>query len=295
MEADEQNKYLEASDIAKKVMKYGRELVKKEKSYLKIAESMEEETRQLGGKPAFPVNVSANGSAAHDTPEAADIREVNDSDLIKVDFGVMIEGYTIDTAFSFNPSNEHAKMIEAAEIALQNALGIIKAGANVRDIGAEIERTIKEYGFIPIENLCGHSLGQYDLHAGTEIPNVPRGGYILEEGDVFACEPFVTNGTGHVNEGDYLQIWSLEPHSSMNVRLPKSRELLAKIAEDRLTMPFAARWYKDFPMFNLAVRDLEKQGILHSYPILKEAKKDALVAQAETTFIVEAECPKILV
>jgi methionyl aminopeptidase len=60
-------------------------------------------------------------------------------------------------------------------------------------------------------------------------------------------------------------------------------------------MPFAARWFKDIPMLRLSLADLEKQGILHSYPILKEAKKDCFVSQAETTLIVEKEGAKILV
>lgn len=295
LEEEALKNYLKASEITKRIMKFGRELVKKENSFLKIAETMEAEIVKEGGKPAFPVNISINGNAAHDTPESNDTRLISDGDLVKVDFGVMIDGFAIDTAFSFNLSNEHAKQIEAAEMALQNALSVVKVGVNVREIGAEIEKTIKDYGFKPVENLCGHSLEQYNLHAGTEIPNVPRGGYTLKEGDVFAIEPFASTGKGYVNEGDYCQIYSLEPHSNMAVRLPKSRELLTRVASEHLTMPFAARWFKDIPMLNMAIRDLEKQGILHSYPVLKEAQKDSFVSQAETTLIVEKEGAKILV
>jgi methionyl aminopeptidase len=289
------NYYSKASDITKKVMKFGRELVKTERSYLKIADGIEGEIKKLGALPAFPVNVSINSDAAHDAPEANDARMVKDSDLVKVDFGVMLEGFPTDTAFSYNLDNSHAKLIEAAEMALQNALSMIKAGTDVRDLGAEIEKTIKEYGFLPIENLCGHSLEQYNLHAGQEIPNVPRGNYLLKEGDVFAMEPFASTGAGHVTDGDYCQIWSLEPHANMNVRMPKSRELLTQVATDRLTMPFAGRWYKNIPMLNLALRDLEKQGVFHPYPILRETKRDSFIAQAETCFIVEEDGCTVLV
>ncbi len=286
--------YLKASGIAKGIMKFAKELVKTEKSYLKIAEGIEGEIKKAGAQTAFPVNISANGNAAHDTPEANDVRIVNPGDLVKVDFGLMIEGYAIDTAFSFNPSGEHAKQMEAAENALRNAVGMVRAGVNARDIGAEIEKTIKEYGFKPIENLCGHSLEQYNLHAGIEIPNVPRGNHVLEEGEVFAIEPFASTGAGRVNEGDFLQIWSLEPAAPMNVRLPKSRELLTRVLAEHQTMPFAGRWYKDIGMLNLAIRDLEKQGVLHSYPVLKEAQKESFISQAETTLIVEKDGATVL-
>ncbi|MFH0971268.1 MAG: type II methionyl aminopeptidase [Candidatus Micrarchaeota archaeon] len=295
MDEEELKSYLKASEITKKIMKFGRDYVKRERGYLKIAEAIEAEIAKEGGKPAFPVNISVNYFAAHDTPEVNDIRSVNDSDLVKVDFGVLVDGFATDTAFSYNLSGEHAKQIEAAEMALQNALSMVKAGVNVRDIGAEIEKTIKEYEFVPIDNLCGHSLAQFDLHAGVEIPNVGRGSYILKEDDVFAIEPFASTGIGRVNDGDYLQIWSLEPAAKMAVRLPKSRELLSQIAEQYLTMPFAARWFKDFTMFNMAIRDLENQGILHSYPVLKEARRESVVSQAETCFIVEKEGAKVLV
>ncbi|MEK6843603.1 MAG: type II methionyl aminopeptidase [Candidatus Micrarchaeota archaeon] len=295
MEIDGLDKYLEASQIAKKIMKYGRELVKKETGYLKIASSIEEETKKLGAKPAFPVNISVNGIAAHDTPELNDTREVKPTDLVKVDFGAMIEGFCIDTAFSYSPNNAHAKLIEAAEMALQNALSVVKAGVSTKAIGKEIETTIKQYGYLPVENLCGHSLEEYNLHAGVEIPNVERGGHILKEGEVFAIEPFASTGAGRVNDGDYCQIWSLNPQSNLNVRLPKSRELLGTVAESYMTMPFAARWIKNQSMLFLSLRDLEKQGALESYPVLKEAKKDAFVSQAETTLIVEENGAKILV
>ena len=44
-------------------------------------------------------------------------------------------------------------MIEVAERALDNALAMVKAGVEVRKIGAEIARTVENAGFKPLSTL----------------------------------------------------------------------------------------------------------------------------------------------
>ncbi|MFH1199546.1 MAG: type II methionyl aminopeptidase [Candidatus Micrarchaeota archaeon] len=295
IDEEELKSLMQASEISRKVRKFARETAVKEKSLLRMAELIEGKIKEEGGEFAFPANLSANDSAAHYTPAADDATLVGEKDLLKVDLGVSIEGYCTDFAFTVDFSHENGKMVDAVEEAMQNALSVMRAGTNTSDVGKEIEKTIKGYGLKPIENLCGHMMGQYDLHAGIEIPNVEtERGYELQEGDVFAVEPFATTGEGRVIEGEYCQIYALTMEKPA-VRLPKSRELMAKIAEDRLTLPFAARWYKDTPMLNMTIRDLVKNGALTEFPVLREAKKGSLVSQAETCLIVEKDSVKVLV
>ena len=64
------------------------------------AEQIEGKIRELGGKPAFPVNLSINEIAAHYTPAYND--ETKADGLLKVDIGVQIEGAIADTAFSLD-------------------------------------------------------------------------------------------------------------------------------------------------------------------------------------------------
>ncbi len=295
MEEEEAKALQKASGIAKKIMKFAKETAAREKSLLRIAELVEGRIKEEGGECAFPANLSLNDNAAHYTPTAGDLALVGEKDLLKVDLGVAIDGYCTDFAFTVDYSHENGKMVDAVEEALQNALSMMKAGTDTSDIGKEIERTIAGYGFKPIENLCGHMMRQYDLHARVEIPNVETaGGYELQEGDVFAVEPFASTGEGRVIEGEFCQIYALTAEKAA-VRLPRSRELLARIAADRMTLPFAARWYKDVGMLNLAINDLVKNGALQEFPVLREARKGAMVAQAENCVIVEKDSVKVLV
>ncbi|MFH0922619.1 MAG: type II methionyl aminopeptidase [Candidatus Micrarchaeota archaeon] len=294
---EEFKNYFEAARVAGSIADVARSLVKPGESLLKVAEAIEKEIVAGGGKPAFPVNLSINDEAAHRTPSLEDKSVFGEKDVVKVDFGVHVEGSIIDTAITIDLSQENAKLVEASEKALENALSVMKAGVSVKTVGAEIEKTIRDAGFKPIENLCGHSLDTYFLHAGEEIPNTGRGSYVLEEGDVFAVEPFATTGGGRViDSSPPAEIFSmLQPK---NVRLPSSRKLIELAMSEYNLLPFAKRWlskaFVSEPSLNLALSDLVRQNILHPYRILKEINA-GLVSQAETTVIVEKDSVKALV
>ncbi len=288
-----------AGVIARKVKDHARTLVKPGMGLLEVAEKLEQFIRHEGkdagveAKPAFPINLSVGNNAAHYTPGADDATKVGEKDLLKVDIGVRIDGVCSDTAVTLDFSGENGKLIEAAEQALQNALSVMKAGVSTRKIGEEIEKTIKKFGFKPVENLCGHSIEPYVLHAGIEIPNVPFGNYELQEGDVFAVEPFASTGEGHVREdASVCEIYSIaEPKP---VRLQASRQVMEIVLEEYRTLPFAKRWLAELPGLQVAINDLGKQGVIHGYPLLKE-RAGALVSQAETDVIVEKDSVKVLV
>ena len=295
LEEQELKSYLEAARIASSVRATAEELAVEGAKLLDVAKGIEDEITKAGGGIAFPVNTSINEEAAHYTPKISDERVLKKDDVVKVDFGVHVEGCVIDQAFSVNPSNEHAKLVEASEAALRDALAVMKAGVCVKDIGAAIESAIVSRGFKPIENLCGHSLEPYVIHAGESIPNVPKGDYVLQEGDVFAVEPFATTGAGKVEDGSFCEIYSLA--NPRNVRLPQSRKVLEFIMEERQTLPFAKRHLlkclSGEGAIDLALADLSRQEIIHSYPVLKEVN-GGIVSQAETTVIVEKDSVKVL-
>ncbi|MBI5228505.1 type II methionyl aminopeptidase [Candidatus Micrarchaeota archaeon] len=295
MEEDELKNYLKASEVAKKVKPFAMELVKPGAPLLEIAEKVEAKIIEEGARPAFPVNISINENAAHYTPSAADAATLGEKDLVKIDIGIHSSGFVVDFAFSVDCSGENTSLVEASEKALEAALSKMRAGVNVREVGKEIENAIKGRGFVPIRNLCGHLMEEFNLHAGQEIPNHAEGNYILKEGEVYAVEPFATLGEGKVVEGEYCEIFSLIEENK-KVRLPHSRKLLEIIDSEFNKLPFAKRWIKDIPpsSLDLALADLLKQGIIRAYPVLREAKR-VNVSQAETTVIIEKDGVNVLV
>jgi len=284
----EKTKIVKAGKIASEVKSWIKPHVKKDILLLEIAEEIEKKIIELGGSPAFPVNLSINEHAAHYTPSHND--ETLAHGLLKVDFGVEVDGWIADNSFSVDLENSkiNKELIKASEDALKNAEKILSYETTFKEIGSVIEKTIRTHEFNPIANLSGHSMEQYDLHAGITVPNVDNNSENTFEEGLYAIEPFATNGSGIVHDGKKGNIFILK--KDKNTRLPLGREILEFVKDTYGYLPFASRWIvKEFgTRALLALTQLENEEILHQYPILTE-EKGKLVSQAENTFLIEEE------
>ncbi|WP_257298295.1 type II methionyl aminopeptidase [Haloarchaeobius sp. FL176] len=281
LDAEKYEKHREAGRILAQVRDEAAERLEVGMGYLEISEWAEDRIRELGGTPAFPVNVSVDEEAAHGAAGPGDERTVGE-EMVKLDIGVHIDGWLADTAvtvdFSGNP-----ELVEAAEEALDAALDTVEAGVETGTIGAAIEEVIDGYGYNPVVNLTGHGLGHWEQHVSPNIPNrAVEQGTTLEVGDVVAIEPFATDGSGKVSEGQQEEIYSLEREASVRDR--NARKALEQITDEFQTLPFATRWL-DISRPNMALRRLKSQNIVHGYPVLKE-DDGKLVSQKEHTIIV---------
>jgi len=276
--------WIKAGEIASEVLEYGKNLIKKDKSILDIIENVEGKIFQLGGKPAFPAQISINEIAAHYSPVKEDF-SIKESDIAKLDVGVHVNGAIGDNAVTVGNNKE---LIQASRDALNEAIKIIQIGTKLRDIGKVINQTISSYGFNPVKNLTGHSIDIYEQHSGLSIPNYDNGdNFKLEKGMIIAIEPFATTGIGMIEEGKDSGIFKLE--KIRNVRTQISKEILDFIVEEYKTLPFTKRWLlKKFPEFkvNFALNNLEKEGIIDQYKQLPEKSK-GLVSQAEHTLLID--------
>ncbi|PSP73715.1 type II methionyl aminopeptidase [Halobacteriales archaeon QH_9_66_26] len=271
----------EAGEILAQVREEAADRVEVGASHLELAEWTEERIRELGGEPAFPVNISIDEEAAHATPSADDSSTFGE-EMINLDIGVHIDGWLADTAITVDLSG-HADLAEAPEAALDAALDLVEPGVETGEIGAAIEEVIDDYGYNPVVNLTGHGLGRWDQHTPPNIPNRAVSQSVeLESGDVVAVEPFATDGGGKVSEGSDEQIFALDREQS--VRNRDARQALEQITEEFRTLPFATRWL-DVDRPEMALRRLERQNVVHGYPVLKE-DEGALVSQKEHTVIV---------
>lgn len=280
--------YLNAGKIAAEVRENARKKYHVGSTLFEICESTENEIAKKGGKCAFPVNTSLNEIAAHYTAEPNDQKIVQDTDLLKIDLGVQVNGYIADTAVTVCYDPRFDYLIQAAEAALKDAISMIRAGVKSSDVGKTIENTIKQMGGVPIANLSGHSLEQYTIHAGKSIPNVwSIGSFSFLPTEAYACEPFVTtrDGLGFVREGKTRNIFSLV--SRKRIKDPECDKLVDHIWKKFNMLPFALRWllpqWDEKTARNL-LEKLTKHKVVRSYPVLVEANGQR-VAQAEHTFI----------
>ncbi len=278
-------KFKQAGKITGKALKKGISMVKEGASYLEVAEGVEKFIKE-NARMAFPTNISVNNVAAHYTPSSNDKKVFKYGDVVKVDVGAHIDGYIGDTAATVDIGNKHAKLVEAAEFALKNAISVVKAGVKISDIGKEIENTIVSYGFKPIKNLQGHSIERFRLHAGLSIPNYfSESRARLKEGQIIAIEPFATNGYGYVIDAGIGNIYQVEKKSSM------TNEILRHFDG----LPFAERWIKKIygDRTEARLHFLTTRKLIYSYKTLVDAK-NGLVSQFEHTLLVTKDGCEIL-
>ena len=289
-------KYEKAGKIGKEALDKACSMVKVGANAFQLVEEIESWIQKQGCGLSFPINISINNQAAHYSPHKNDELVFEKKDVVKVDVGTHFEGFIGDTARTVDLSEENGKLLEASEKALENALSVVKAGVGSHELSAEIEKTIKEFGFKPVENLSGHLLDQYELHCGYTIPNVESSdSWELEEGFAIAIEPFASTGVGRVREGSKTEIFSYEGHAL--TRNQTARQVMDYAEENYNSLPFAERWLSkkftnDFKL-KLALRELVKIGSFKAYPVLQD-DQNSLVSQAEKTIIVEKDSCKIL-
>ncbi len=275
-----------ACKISSQALEYGKNLIKKDVYLFDIAESVDKKIINLGGEIAFPSQISMDDLAAHFCPTKNN-NPILENQVVKLDVGAHINGFIGDNACTVDLSKENQELVKASRDALNNAIKIIKPGTTLGEIGKTIQETITGYGFAPVRNLSGHGLGKFQVHTSPTIPNYDnKDSTKLKQGDVFAIEPFATNGEGIVIETSNPGVFALA--NKKPVRDTTTRTILKHI-EKYNGLPFAKSWLeKKFPSFkvNFALKRLSNAGIITEYPPLSEREK-GIVSQAEHTILVE--------
>ena len=294
--------YIKAGKIVSKIRTDASKMIKEGCLVLDLVEYVESEILKQNAEIAFPCNVSINEIAAHYTSPANDKTVIHAGDLVKLDLGAMINGCIADSAvtvmaegniderFTQDQINENQELIEASAAGLEAAIATVRAGVELNKIGAAVHEAINDFDFNPIFNLMGHSLEQYNLHAGISVPNYDNNDtFKLDEGQAVAIEPFATTGIGHVNDapGDYIYSYM----ANKPFRMKSTQKVLTYIQNNNQYVPFSGRWITDKfgeRRGGIALKQLSDAMAIYPYAPLKE-KQGCFVSQKEHTLIVEKE------
>ncbi|MDD1728108.1 MAG: type II methionyl aminopeptidase [Methanospirillum sp.] len=277
-------RYIQAGKAASTILRKGSDLIRPDASLAETADQVEQMIIDAGLGVAFPVNISLNESAAHDTPSPGDERTFNAGDMVKLDLGAHLDGYIADTAMTIDLGDQK-QLVEASHAARDAAIALVRPGISIGELGTAVAYEIGSRGFRPIANLTGHGLDQFQLHMGPNVPNIGGvGGAVLEEGMAIAIEPFATTGTGYVSDLKRVEIYSQRLWRP--VRMPASRKILSEI-EPLQGLPFARRHLKTAKP-DFALTRLVREGVLHAYPVLADIP-GSYVSQSEHTMIVTSD------
>jgi methionyl aminopeptidase len=145
----------------------------------------------------FPAVIcsSVNDAALHGIP--SDYR-LADGDLVSIDFGATLDGWTGDSAISFTvgtPRAEDTALIENTYAALNAGIAAAVPGAKIGDISAAIGAVGRAGGYGICTDFGGHGVG-HTMHEDPSVPNEGRAGrgLTLRPGVVIAIEPWFLGG-----------------------------------------------------------------------------------------------------
>jgi len=153
------------------------------------------------GHRVFPGNIciSLNDEVVHGIGSQ---RRIQYGDIVKLDIGVIQEGWVGDTATTIPVGivdDVTERLLRITESALDRAISVAEEGVRLGDICAEIEDEAARNRFSVVREFVGHGVGR-KLHEEPQIPNYGKrgSGPKLKAGMTLAIEPMINVGTAEV-------------------------------------------------------------------------------------------------
>lgn len=154
----------------------------------------------------FPgvICISTNEEIVHGVPTEYVLEK---GDVVSFDLVITYKGMMTDAAFTMvvdeTPSGAVKNLLNTTERSLYAGIEAIKGPVRTGDIGAAIEKVLREGKLGIISELVGHGVG-LSMHMPPELPNYGRKGTgdLLRPGDTVAIEPMATLGKGAIITDD---------------------------------------------------------------------------------------------
>lgn len=179
----------------------------------------------------FPgaICISTNEQIVHSIPTDYVLQ---DGDVVGFDLVITYNGMKTDSAFTMvvgnKPNGAQKHLLQATEQSLFAGIDAIKGPVRTGDIGAAVEKVLKDAKVGIIRDLVGHGIG-HEMHEKPDIPNYGRKGkgVLLSPGDTIAIEPMATLGGEKItqeSDGWTLSTWdgSLAAHFEHTVLITEN-------------------------------------------------------------------------
>lgn len=321
MNSDFLTEYRQAAEVHREVRKYAKSIIKPGMSLTEIAETIENGTRHLTGHMgleegdnllggvAFPTGLSLNHCAAHYTPNAGNKMILKEEDVMKVDFGVHVNGRIVDSAFTVAFQPQYDNLLAAVKDATNTGIRLAGIDARMSEIGEgiqeameayEVEINGQTYPVKAIRNLNGHTISQYSIHGGSAGKSVPivKGGSNekMEEGETYAIETFGSTGKGYVRDDMECSHYAkIADAPKVALRVASAKTLLKSIDKNFGTLPFCRRYLDRLghDKYLLGLNNLVQSGIVQDYPPLVDIK-GSYTAQYEHTILLRPNVKEVI-
>ena len=199
---------LEACKISAEALKVAGEAVEPGVSTFEIDQIVKKFIEGKGARPTFlnyngfPASacISINDEVIHGIPSKS--RIIKSGDIVSIDLGACINGFTGDTATTFGAgdvSPEAKRLMETTEESLYVGIKKAVSGGRLGDVGYAIQSYCEERGYGVVREYTGHGIGA-NLHEEPSVPNYGTAGrgIRLVPGMTIAIEPMINQGKASV-------------------------------------------------------------------------------------------------
>ncbi len=178
----ELRKYKEVCDLSIEILGKIKEFVEIGLTTLEIDNYAQELCKQYDVRPAFKgvkvgnapgyeftTCISLNDTVVHGIPND---EKIAPGDIVKVDFGIVKNGYYTDHCFTIGMeplSKKDKKFITESRNAVVAGVNQAFLGNTIGDIGGAIESHAKKYSLSVVKEFVGHGIGK-SLHDSPDIP-----------------------------------------------------------------------------------------------------------------------------
>tara|TARA_B100001093_G_scaffold477320_1_gene504473 strand:- start:172 stop:1221 length:1050 start_codon:yes stop_codon:yes gene_type:complete len=282
---------------------------------------------------AFPIGINGDCIVAHYTPtKTASNSElpyyldyqskVKDFKILKIDYGIHINGYIIDKAFSINIHKTELEdnLIKASDQAVNNILKNIGVDARLNELADSAKEIVESYEdnagnpLKIVKNVYSHNIDRWRVHANkfimpdhceTTWKNYDE---TVKDGEQYAIEIYASNGKG---EGALVSNPQVHSHFKLKdeyydkpIKLFDINALNVmadSIKHSFKTLPFCPNFIKfkidkKKPSHQKSInlcQQLQSFGIVESYPPITELDLNSSVSQIEKNVLVSNKCKNI--
>ena len=280
---------------------------------------------------AFPIGISGDCVVAHYTPIKMSILDkthlpyylnpdsrIHMFDILKIDYGIQINGNIIDKAFSININSgeDENKLVEASRCAVEKVKKEIGVDSRLNELASSAREIIQSYEYKGeqlkiVENVYSHNILPWKIHGDKFIkPDFFKYDEDLkvDAGEQYAIEFYTSNGVG---KGELVEAPNTYSHYRFkDIGLPlfpdkEMNEFVAFSRENLFQLPFCPNIIDSFnlklnkkkPSHKKIIslcQQLYNNNIVESYPPIIECNTNSLVAQIEDNVIITDAESKIL-
>lgn len=186
-----------------------RQFVRPGLTELEIDSWVAEKIESYGAEPTYKTSevnfpgvicISTNDQVVHGIPTDYTLEL---GDVVSFDLVITYVGMKTDSAFTMvvgeDASGIKKHLLNHTERSLYEGIDAIKGPIYTSDLGAAIEKVLRNGKLGIVKDLVGHGVG-LKMHMPPDVPNfrIPGRGVLLQPGDTIAIEPMATLGKGDV-------------------------------------------------------------------------------------------------